>query len=71
MEFEVYRTSDWDRTEKPCDSAYLADKDQWNNDVYKVKIESLEDLIALRDEVDKSIIIRLDDSIEIYDDYRE
>jgi hypothetical protein len=71
MEFEVYRTSDWGRTEKPCDSAYLAGKDQCNNDIYKVKIESLEDLIALRDEVNEYIIIRLDDSIEIYDDYRE
>jgi hypothetical protein len=72
MEFEIYRTSDWGRTEKPCDSAYLAGKDRWDNcDVYKVKIESLEDLIALRDEVNEYIIIRLDDSIEIYDDYRE
>lgn len=71
MEFEIYRTSDWDRTEKPCDRAYLAGKDEWDCDIYKVKIESLEDLIALRDEVNVSIIIRLNNSIEIYDDYRE
>lgn len=71
MEFEIHRTTTRYRNKKPCDSAYLAGKDEWNYDIYKVKIESLEDLIALRDEVNEDIIIRLDGSIEIYDDYRE
>lgn len=71
MEFEIYRTWHCHSEEKPCDSAYLAGKDQWDCDIYKVKIESLEDLIALRDEVNEDIIIHLDGSIEIYDDYRE
>lgn len=71
MEFEIYRTLKRHSEKKPCDNAYLAGKDEWNYDIYKVKIESLEDLIALRDEVNEDIIILLDGSIEIYDDYRE
>jgi hypothetical protein len=71
MEFKIYRTFKWHSDKKPCDSAYLAGKDERNRCIYKVKIESLKDLIALRDEVNEDIIIRLDGSIEIYDDYRE
>lgn len=71
MEFEIHRTSDWDRTEKPCDSAYLAGKDQWDKPVYKIKIDTLEDLIALIKEVDENLILNVDTSIEIYDDWRE
>lgn len=37
---------------------------------WAVEINTLEDLMALRKEVDAALII-FDDSIEIYDDYRE
>ena len=71
MEFEIYRTLKRHSEKKPCDNAYLAEINEWGYKTHKVKIESLEDLIALRDKVNEDIIIRLDDSIEIYDDYRE
>lgn len=69
MEFEITRTSDYLDKNKPCDKAYLAGKDEWGN-IYKIKIDTLEDLISLIDDVGQ-IIIKKDLSIEIYDDWRE
>lgn len=69
MEFKITRTSDYLDKNKPCDKAYLAGEDEWGN-IYKIKIDTLEDLISLIDDVGQ-IIIKQDLSIEIYDDWRE
>lgn len=69
MECKITRTSDYLDRNKPCDKAYLAGEDEWGN-IYKIKIDTLEDLISLIDDVGQ-IIIKQDLSIEIYDDWRE
>lgn len=69
MEFEITRTSDYLDRNKPCDKAYLAGENEWGN-IYKIKIDTLKDLISLIDDVGR-IIIKQDLSIEIYDDWRE
>lgn len=71
MEFEIERTSDYLKENQPCDKAYIADKDDWNRPIYKIKIDSLEELISFMNEVGESLIIKQDLSIEIYDDWRE
>lgn len=70
MEFEIYRTSDHFKENKPCDKAYVAGKDKWDRPIYKIKIDTLDDLIALIEEVDENLILN-NLSIEIYDDWRE
>lgn len=70
MEFEITRTSDYLDKNKPCDKAYLAGEDEWGN-IYKIKIDTLEDLISLMEEVGEKLILKQDLSIEIYDDWRE
>lgn len=57
MEFEIYRTSDHFKENKPCDKAYVAGKDKWDRPIYKIKIDTLEDLISLMEEVGEKLII--------------
>lgn len=71
MECEITRTSDYRKKNKPCDNAYVAGKDKWDRPIYKIKIDTLEDLIALLKEVNENLILKEDLSIEIYDDWRE
>lgn len=66
MEFVVTRTSIWG-DKKPCEEAYQV------GELWKVNIESLEELIKFKEKYGE--IILTDDydtpSIEIYDYYRE
>lgn len=72
MEFKIERTSDFTNRKQPCQNAYLTDeKDDLGCNIYKIKIESLEDFIALMNEVHETILLKEDMSIEIYDDWRE
>lgn len=71
MKYEIYRTSEWAGCRKPCKSAYKGISD---NDIvteWYIEINSLDDIQALIDEVGNPIIIKKDNVIEIYDDYRE
>lgn len=71
MEFKITRTSDYRNENKPCDKAYVVGKDAWDDPIYKIKIDTLEDLISFMNEVGERLIIKQDLSIEIYDDWRE
>lgn len=74
MKFDIYRTSSCLGSEKPCEGA-VKDEARSNNyfTTYTIEINSLEELIALKEEVGDIIIADNDDNqvIEIYDDYRE
>ena len=77
MKFLVSRTSDWTYdTAKPVDNAYSEGKDQWGHDIWRVDINSIEELMELVKEEKCEIIIGTDTEgvnsyIEVYDDYRE
>lgn len=71
MKCEIYRTSDWAGCEKPCKRAYKDISDNGIVTEWYIDINSIDDIQALIDEVDNPIIIKKDNKIEIYDDYRE
>ena len=96
MIFEIERTSQWtfDENEPPCDGAFVKEfeitETMWNRPATKKKMKSwfielntLEDLLAFKEEIDEEIIIRYSNwadnikdvkviyQIEIYDTYRE
>jgi len=82
MKFRIKRTSNFDGEEKPCEKAYGGEHLGGRaNDVrvWYIDINTLDELIALRDEVENELIVgtayekELNDmpEIEIYDDYRE
>lgn len=55
MKFTVYKTSD-----------------RLGEDAYQIEINSLEELIKFQQDCDEDIILlKRDNEIEIYDDYRE
>ena len=67
MEFVITRTSLWNN-KKPCEEAYQED------DIWKVKIESLENLVKFQEKYGEIIITKDfngNPEIEIYDYYRE
>ena len=71
MKFVITRTSDWSGRTQPCKEAVCThetvkkyDKNRW-----EIDIKSLQDFYALINEVGRIIVD--EDSIEIYDDYRE
>ena len=72
MKFVITRTSDWSGITQPCKEAVctheMVNKD-YDINRWEIDIKSLQDLYALINEVGRIIID--DDSIEIYDDYRE
>jgi hypothetical protein len=70
MIYEIYRTSDWFRKNKPCEKAELQSIDERGYSRYTIEINTLEDLQELIKEVDYCIIID-ESTIEIYDDFRE
>ena len=45
--------------------------DRLGEDVYQVEINSLEELIKFQQDCGQHIILKWDNEIEIYDDYRE
>lgn len=63
MEFMITRTSLWTNNQKPYQKAYK-EGENWY-----IKINSLDELIELTRKEGKIIID--EDSLEIYDDYRE
>lgn len=82
MKFRIERTSNCDGEEKPCEKAYGGEHLGGRADdvrVWYIDINTLDELIALRDEVENELIVgtaqekELNDmpNIEIYDDYRE
>ena len=81
MKFYI-ETSSWSYEEKtPCEGAVLVNPDraEWERPLYCIEIETLEELIALKDRVNHSIILAGPVSepagtlysLEIYDTYRE
>lgn len=96
MIFEIERTSQWnfDENEPPCDRAFIKEfeiiETRWNKPDTKKKLKSwfielntLEDLLTLKEEIGEELIIRnsnwgedirditVNYQIEIYDTYRE
>lgn len=69
MIYDIYRTSDWFRKNKPCEKAEFQGIDEYANNKYTIEINTLEDLQELIKEVGDIIIG--ESEIEIYDDYRE
>lgn len=67
MKYKIGRTSDFWGRNKPCSKAFT---DGGNYPTYYIEINNLEDLNELIREVGCSVVID-EDSIEIYDDYRE
>lgn len=45
--------------------------DRWQGPEYKVEINSLEELIKFQQDCGECIILKWNNEIEIYDDYRE
>lgn len=81
MNFIITRSSDIFGEKSPCDDAKLLNPNAkpWEDRTYGITINSLEELIKLKEEVGNSIIIGnylgesdfADMEIEIYDTYRE
>lgn len=67
-----YYTNEWSFNErlkdanKPCKNAVLNDAKEW-----VVEINTLEDLLAIRNEVSEELVIGLNDTITVYDDFME
>lgn len=67
-----YYTNEWSFNErlkdenKPCKNAVLNDAKEW-----VVVIDTLEDLLAIRNEVSEELVIGLNDTITVYDDFME
>lgn len=90
MKFYISRTSDFCGEKKPCDEAICLNPNRnqdWENGVYGIEFNSLEDLLAFKKRIGEEIIIKERDDIphpntwdkdfsseyeiEIYDSYRE
>lgn len=69
MRYTIYRTSDIFKEYRPCEKAELQSIDERGYSRYTIEINTLEDLQELIKDVG-SIIID-ENTIEIYDDYRE
>ena len=69
MIYTIYRTSDFLGENKPCEKAQLKRIDEVCYRHYTIEINSLEELQALINEVGEIIID--ENTIEIYDDFRE
>lgn len=80
MSFKItkasYFTNEWSFSErfkeenKPCKNAFLKVYENGNKE-WVVEINTLEELIALRKEVNEELVIGLNDTITIYDDFIE
>ena len=71
MKYEITRTSDWYGTHQPCLGAILSGTDEWNHNIWKIEINGIDDLKELMRQTSSPLILNRDDSIEIYDGYRE
>lgn len=67
-----YYTNEWSFNErlkdenKPCKNAVFNNAKEW-----VVEIDTLEDLLAIRNEVSEELVIGLNDTITVYDDFME
>ena len=71
MKFNVSTTS---CRVPPYEGAKCMGKDQWDNEKWIIEVNSLEELLAVSDKSDCSIIVQRGEEenyIEIYDGYRE
>lgn len=96
MIFRIYRTSDWESHNKPCEQAvaitipattnrviednetgaYETIEEKTTKTVWIIEINSIDELIVLRNSLDEELILTNPNwtgyyGIEIYDDYRE
>lgn len=76
MLFKIAKASrlDFNEDRKPCKNAFVHTYDNAPfgiKKVWMVEINTLEDLIALRDEVGEELVIGQNDWITIYDDFIE
>lgn len=69
MIYTIFRTSDFLGKNKPCEKAQFKRIDELCYSQYTIEINSLEELQALIHEVGEIIID--EDTIEIYDEFRE
>lgn len=70
MKYQITRASDWTREKKPCSQAVYEGKDEFDDNIWTIEINSLAELHALMNEVGK-IVIHPENEIQIYDDYLE
>lgn len=76
MKFTITRSSDWSGKKPPCDGVFLEGKDEYGNDRYVKEFKNLEDVFEFI-KIHKRVVIfighefREENTIEIYDDYRE
>lgn len=70
MKYRINRTSDFFPAERPCSRASLAGSDQWGNPIWSIEVDTIKDLQDIIRETGHPVIVD-NDSIEIYDDYRE
>jgi hypothetical protein len=68
MRFEISRTSNW-HGEKPCEEAKPGPETSRGRATWWVDLDSLEDLLSLS--VKYGELVVNENTIEIYDDYRE
>ena len=78
MKFTISRSSDLIMPEKPCEEAVLSEqKTLFNTNIWEIEINSLEELLKLKQKVGFPIIVsdpyHVDgqQELEIYDAYRE
>ena len=78
MKFLIGKASDWHGDNKPCSKAIKIGKNKYDNNVWEVELNTLDDILALMNECDKDLVIGesyYDDEhkyeITIYDDYME
>lgn len=75
MIFRIERSSDYGNYEKkPCENAYEVNEEVLYESKWRIEINTLEDLMNLQKEVNKELVLGIEDSqpfIEIYDCWRE
>ena len=70
MKYTITRTSDDFGQHSPYLGAVYEGKDEWNQNIWSINIESLSDLNEIVRQTGSPIILDKN-HIEIYDDYRE
>lgn len=70
MKYQIERTSDYFRKNPPCSDAFQEGVDEKGYPIWRIDIDTLEELHKLIEEVDAPVIV-YDDKLEIYDDFRE
>lgn len=77
MKFAVSRTSNFHNGDKPCDNATILCKNEWEETLWQIEINCLDELCEFINENGSIVLSSRRSSacdlyeIEIYDDYRE